>query len=425
MRPQEEMFRDPQPDLFEEEGGLILNTTDEILTRLRAGEDGRAEFKELHFGERGVLSPNTEDFAAEMVAFANGWGGTIFLGVDDEGSVVGVPAEQRERVEQWVLNIATLGCDPPIRPEIRRKALPLPESGEATVVTVVIPEGLFVHRTSGGRYYARLGSIRRRLVGSELAHLFHERARGYGFDEQRVSSGTVGDLDRNRLEAFFGRTPPIPWPELLRKSKVTIRDRRGVDRPSVAGLLAFAREPTDHLMSAYIEAACYGGTRLTSDDLVHAERLAGPVADQIDAAVAFVMLHMRRGRLAGFADAYDIDVVDEAIVNAVAHRDYFVSGSTIRLFLYSDRLEVYSPGKLPNGLAIQEMPYRMFTRNQLLVSFLSKMRSKRTGRVFLEGRGEGVRRILDGGEAHSGRRPVYEMVGEEMRLTVWGRGMRG
>ena len=68
------------------------------------------------------------------------------------------------------------------------------------------------------------------------------------------------------------------------------------------------------------------------------------------------------------------------------------------------------------------MPYRTFTRNQLLVSFLSKMRSKRTGRVFLESRGEGVRRILEGGEAHSGSRPVYELFGNELRLTVWGRG---
>ena len=399
----------------------MFATTDQILRQLRAGEDGRAAFKEVHFGELGVVSPKVEDFAAEMTAFANGWGGTIFLGVDDEGSVVGVPAEHRGQVKQWVLNVATHDCDPPIRPEIRRKALPLPDSGEASVLMVVIPQGLFVHGTADGHYCERLGSIRRRLAEAELAHLLHERACGYVFDEQQVYSATVDDLDRNCLEALFGRSPTIPWPDLLRNTKATIRDRDGVDRPSAAGVLAFAREPTDHLMSAYIEAACYGGTRLTSDDLVHAERLAGPVADQIDAAVVFVMHCMRQGRPRGSEDGYDVEVMEEAIVNAVAHRDYSVSGSKIRLFLYSDRLEVYSPGKLPNGLEVEEMPYRTFTRNQLLVSFLSKMRSKRTGRVFLESRGEGVRRILEGGEAHSGRRPVYELFGNELRLTVWGR----
>ena len=104
---------------------------------------------------------------------------------------------------------------------------------------------------------------------------------------------------------------------------------------------------------------------------------------------------------------YDLDVVDEAVVNAVAHRDYAISGSKIRLFLFADRLELYSPGKLPNTITLDDMPYRTFTRNQLLVSFLSRIRSRRTGQVFLESRGEGARKILQDGEAHAGRRPVY------------------
>ena len=116
---------------------------------------------------------------------------------------------------------------------------------------------------------------------------------------------------------------------------------------------------------------------------------------------------------------YVLNAVHEAIVNAVAHRDYSISGSKIRLFLFADRLEIYSPGSLPNTLTIETMPYRVFTRNQLLVSFLSRMRSRRTGRVFLESRGEGVRGILEGSEAHSGRRPEYELFGDELRLTIW------
>ena len=118
---------------------------------------------------------------------------------------------------------------------------------------------------------------------------------------------------------------------------------------------------------------------------------------------------------------YDLDVVDEAIVNAVAHRDYAIAGSKIRLFLFADRLELYSPGKLPNTITLDDMPYRTFTRNQLLVNFLSRIRSKRTGRVFLESRSEGVRKILQDGEAHSGRRPEYALFGDELRLTLWAR----
>lgn len=116
---------------------------------------------------------------------------------------------------------------------------------------------------------------------------------------------------------------------------------------------------------------------------------------------------------------YEIGAVHEAVVNAVAHRDYSLSGSKIRLFLFANRLELYSPGALPNTLTVETMPYRVFTRNQLLVGFLSRMKSRRTGQAFLESRGEGVRRILDGSEAHSGRRPVYELFGQELRLTIW------
>ena len=166
------------------------------------------------------------------------------------------------------------------------------------------------------------------------------------FDEQPVLAATVDHLNRHRLEAFFGRSPTIPWLDLLRNTRVTLRDESGVDRPTVAGLPTFGTEPTEFLASGSIEAACYTAEHLSSDDLVHAERLAGRAPDQIDAAVAFAAQFMRHPTHAPPAGnsgpRYDLDVVDEAIVNAVAHRDYAISGSKIRLFLFADRLELYS-----------------------------------------------------------------------------------
>ena len=401
----------------------MFDTKDQILSQLRAGEDGRAEFKEVRLGDRGVISPDTEDLAGELVAFANAEGGVVFLGVDGSGAVRGIPPESMDTVENWVINVATHNCDPPIRPTLRKEMLPGATGGDQRILLAEAPRSLYVHRTSGGRYYLRVGSTKRDLTPPELARLFQERGREYVFDEQPVLTATVDDLNRNRLEAFFGRSPTIPWLDLLRNTRVTFRDEDGMDHPTVAGLLIFAREPTEFLASGSIEAACYRGTRLSSDELVHAERLAGPVSDQIDAGVAFVARFMQTpaGDRPSDRDApsYDLDVVDEAIVNAVAHRDYAISGSKVRLFLFADRLELYSPGKLPNTITLDDMPYRTFTRNQLLVSFLSRLRSKRTGQVFLESRGEGVRKILQDGEAHSGRRPKYELFGDELRLTLW------
>ena len=93
--------------------------------------------------------------------------------------------------------------------------------------------------------------------------------------------------------------------------------------------------------------------------------------------------------------------------------------SFLRLFLYDDRLELMSPGESPNTLTLETLPYRQFTRNQLLVSFLAKMRSPRTGRAFIEAHGEGVRKILSESEAHTGKRPEYRLIGQELMLTIW------
>ena len=222
----------------------MFDTPEQIRSQLRAGEDGRAEFEEIRFGDRGVLSPDTEELAGELVAFANAEGGVVFLGADDSGAVHGVPPDRLDSVEQWLLNVATHNCDPPVRPVVRKAILPGDAEGDNRILLVEVPRGLYVHRTSGGRYYTRVGSTKRDLTPPELARLFQQRGREYVFDEQPVPAAAVDGLNRNRLEAFFGRSPTIPWLDLLRNTRVTFRDEDGVDRPTVAGLLVFATEPT-------------------------------------------------------------------------------------------------------------------------------------------------------------------------------------
>ncbi len=250
-----------------------------------------------------------------------------------------------------------------------------------------------------------------------------KQGRAFVFDEQPVPSATSEDLNRPSLERFMGQASSIPWTDLLRNTRVIAPDEDRAERPTVAGLLVFGKNPQEHLPLAYIEAAVYRRNRLTSEDLVHSQQIVGPVDEQIDIATGLVERFMLKParKPVGREDfpQYDLGAIHEAIVNAVAHRDYSISGSKIRLFLFSDRLELYSPGSLPNTLTIQTMPFRVFTRNQLLVTFLSKLKSRRTSRALLESRGEGVRRILEESERHSGRRPTYELFDQELRLKVW------
>lgn len=401
----------------------MFNTNEMIKEQLIAGEDSFAEFKEIRFGKKAIISLSTEDFAGEIVAFANTDGGTLFLGVNDQGLVRGVPDDRMKDLEHWVINIASNNCDPPIRPIIRKVILPDISGHDVSILMINIPKSLYVHRTSGGRWYIRVGSTKRDLTQQELARLFQQRGRMFVFDEMAVPTATENDLNKNFIEAFLGSSTGIPLKDLLINTRMVLKDEEGFLRPTVAGLLVFSGKPQLHLPFAYIEAAVYSGVSPDSNRLVHSESIDGAVAEQIDSAVAFVKRFMLKPATkdVGRKDypQYTLSAVHEAIVNAVAHRDYSISGSKIRLFLYDDRLELMNPGGLPNTITLETLPYRQFTRNQLLVSFLSKIKSKKTGRAFIEARGEGIRKILSESKAHSGREPTYQLLGEELMLTIW------
>lgn len=402
----------------------MFDTQEEILKQLEILEDARAEFKTLEFDKGRLSSPKPEPMAAEMVAFANSNGGVLFLGVDDFGIVQGIPAEYASHVEQWIVNVARQNCYPPISPLVRREKLTSESGTSELVILVEIPRGLYVHSTRNGLHYERVGDSKQVLAGAMLARLFQERGRAFVFDEQWVPGATDGDLDHEAMKSFFrfGRAT-IPWTDLLLNTRVLAKDERGLVRPTVSGLLAFGKQPQKYMESAFVSAAVYRGERLYSNELVHSQEINGTVDVQIDDATAFVDRFMLRPAMkqAGRRDypQFDLGAVHEAIVNAIAHRDYSMSGAKIRIFLFSDRLEIYSPGALPNTITIDTMAYRVFTRNQLLVRFLSSMSSHRTGSAFLESRGEGVRHILAASEKHSGIRPKYELFDNELRLTVW------
>ena len=259
-----------------------------------------------------------------------------------------------------------------------------------------------------------------------LTRLYQERECTFVFDEQLVPSTTMDDLDHRKLEHhFYGIRNSIPWIDLLRYAKVISRAGDDPFRPTVAGLLIFGHAPQNYMQNAYIEAAVYRGVHCTPDDLVHCEHIEGTIDNQIESAIRFVNRFMLKparkpARRIDYPQ-YNLSAIREAIVNAVAHRDYSIRGSKIRMFLFSDRIEIYSPGDLPNAITIETMAYRVFTRNQLLVNFLSRIKSPTTGKVFPESHGEGVRTILSLGEDHSGQTPIYNLYGEELVLTIWSR----
>ncbi len=416
----------------------MFDSVKDLLEAIRLGEDSFLELKEVRFSGRRVSSPSRDALADELAAFANRSGGTCVLGVDDSArEILGIPEQRLDTVESLVREICNDSITPPLVVDIRRLLLPATSGAELPVLRIDVPRSLFVHRSPGG-YFHRIGSSKREMTPDYLARLFQQRSqvRLIRFDEQVAPRVALDDLEPELVDRF--RTPQTSddRPTLLRKLGMAREDADGELRPSVAGVLLGAVHPERWMPNAYIQAVAYRGTGLSgAEDLagyqLDARDLTGPLDAQVAEACRFVARNMRveASKSAGRLDLpqYDMVAVFEALVNAVAHRDYSIEGSEIRLRLFADRLELYTPGGLPNTMTVESLAFRQASRNETITSLLAKcpvpanipgLETSRT--TMMDRRGEGVALILARSERLSGKRPRYELPDEsELRLAIF------
>ena len=205
------------------------------------------------------------------------------------------------------------------------------------------------------------------------------------------------------------------------------QDEAGVDRATVAGILLCTQSPQDWLPQAVVMATCYRGQDRASGQL-DAQEITGPLPEQIAAAVKFVARNMRVAarKMPEREDLpqYSVAAVFEAVVNAVAHRDYSMGSRRIRLSMFKDRLEINSPGKLPNSMTIESMDASQATRNEVIASVFGRIpvgKAPGTGdrRYFMERRGDGVSIILNETRKTAGILPKYKIIDESnLLLTI-------
>ena len=411
----------------------------ELLEKIRLGEDNFLELKEVRFAGGGIRGPGQDDLADELAAFANSRGGVLLLGVHDntrEVLVLGVPVDRLDAVEALIRQACEDSMKPPGAPVIERINLPDSAGVEQPVIRVEVSPSLFVHQSPGG-YFHRVGSSKRPIPPDHLARLFQQRsqARLIRFDETPVPKAVLSHLDE-ALWRRFATARSLDTPEqLLSKLAMASQDDAGTWRPTVAGVLLACREPRQFLSSAFIQAVAYQGKAITpqSDSAYQrdARDIAGPLDQQIFEACAFVRKNMRvaarKGPVGGREDIpqFDMLAVFEAVTNAVAHRDYSMAGSKVRLRLFDDRLELYTPGLLVNTMTPESLPYRQASRNEAITSLLARcsvqqddLKGHRTH--IMDKRGEGVPIILLQSEVLSGKAPKYRLVDEsELLLTIY------
>jgi len=415
----------------------MLDTPDQLLQKIRLGEDSFLECKEVVFAGGKIRGPRREELTDELAAFANGRGGVLVLGVADKSlDVVGIPASRLQVVERYVAEIVRDSIEPPLDAVIEFVELPDAKGQPHAVVRIQISRSAFVHKSPSG-YFRRVGSSKREVKSEELSRLFQQRSQAgaFRFDEQILESVRPSGLMPDLIRRF--RTAQTQDADAVLAEKLgLLRTGDNGLRATIAGALFGAARPDRWLPHAYIQAVAYrGGGIGESGDLANyqldAKDIFGPLDAQIAEACKFVARNQKVGasKFMGRVDhpQYDMTAVFEALVNAVAHRDYSMHGSKIRLRMFADRLELYSPGELPNTLTLDALAYRQATRNETITSLLARMpvpdsipSLESPRRTFMDRRGEGVGQILARSKELCGKEPIYDMPGgAELRLTIF------
>lgn len=389
-------------------------TRSDLRQLIANGEHSGVEFKrdDLH----------SRTLAKELVAFANFDGGQLLLGVDDDGSVSGLKHDPDE-TEEWVMNVARDKIRPSIIPHFQ--VIRDVEPGRHVAV-IRVDKGWTVHaryHNDKEEYYIRVGSEARAMRHEELERAFQRRA-GLRPELRPVTGTSLENLDRRRLRDYFSRIrgQDVPddgaaagdgpeeeerWRELLVNTEI-MTDETETPVCTVAGVLLFGKNPKRYLPQSGIMAAAYPGPEkeyatIENEDIRGAmvglfSKANGPPelvdAGVVEQAMAFVRRNTRvkseieeGGRRIDERE-YPMEAVREAIVNALVHRDYLMDATDIELSIYADRIEVISPGRLPNTIT----PERMKTgtraaRNQLLKDIMSDY-------DYMEHRGLGVPRKI-------------------------------
>lgn len=416
----------------------MLGTRSELLEKIRLGEDTFLELKEVKFAGDKVRGPTQDGLADELAAFANSVGGVLLLGVEDTSrEVVGIPVEKLDLVERLVRDTCEQSIKPPLAPIIERMTLPDIAGVDQPVIRLAVDRSLFVHQSPGG-YLHRVGSSKRPIPPDQLARLFQQRSQSrlIRFDETPVPRAVLADMDEPLWQRFAGANNADAPEILLSKLAMAARDEQGAWRPTVAGILMSCSAPQIFLPGAFIQAVAYQGTDvLPAGEAVYqrdAQDIIGTLDQQILGACAFVRKNMKVAALkrveGGRQDLpqFDMLAVFEAVTNAVAHRDYSMAGAKVRLRLFDDRLELYSPGMLPNTMTPESLPFRQAARNEALTSLLARCPINDNSLAghrsrIMDKRGEGVSIVLDASERLSGKRPEYRLNDDsELMLTIYG-----
>ena len=357
----------------------------ELKAQVALGEDSRRQFKQD--------ATNADALAAEIAAFANSEGGLILLGVADDGALPGLSRADVARLNQLIGNAASQHVRSPIT--VQTENLELDNGRLAIVLTV--PKGMDKpYFDKNGVIWLKSGAEKRRVNSKEELRRLFQSVDQFHADELPTKAG-IDRLDKLRFRDFLRDVYHLEYPDTAQE-RLTLLQNMNLAADdgllNLAGVLLFAERPEWIKPQFIVKAIRYPGIAIHASEYLDSEDFVGPLPQQFADALAFVMRNLRKvqagqGINAPGTPEIPPSVFEELLVNALAHRDYLVS-APIRLFIFDDRIEIVSPGHLPNNLTVAKIRTgNSNIRNPILVSYIAK------GLLPYRGLGSGIKRALE------------------------------
>jgi len=378
----------------------------ELRNQILLGEDSTRQFKR---------EPSADaKMAGEIVAFANSGGGRIFVGVEKDGSIHGLTGAEAEKVGEDLAKIAWDSVRPQFSVFTKSVA-----TSDGIVVVVEISDGPSKpYCDNKGVYWVKNGPDKRRVQSpEELARLFQLGEKLYA-ENQPVAASTLEDFDRDRFARFYETKYSEAAPDPNHDGDAFLQTLENLElvsgnRVTVAGLLFFGKRLPVLLPEMKVDAVWFKGKDRSGNDWWDQRSFAGTLPEQYDGGISFLTRWNSRVQGEGSFNRpgrpeIPSIVFEELLINALIHRDYFIKDS-IKVFIFDDRIEIHSPGKLPNSLTVEQMRRGLRrSRNALLASFAPDL-------LHYRGIGSGVVRALKNWPAIGW---VNDVEGEEVVATI-------
>jgi ATP-dependent DNA helicase RecG len=323
----------------------------ELLELIPKGESSTVQFKER--------LPNQDSLAQEMVAFSNTEGGLIIIGVNDKtGSLNGLSFDEIQTINRQLVNVASQSVFPSIT--ITTETVNVDGNN---LIVVGIKDGISKpYKDRLGSIYMKNGSDKRRVTSNdEISRLLQSSKVMYA-DEMPIQGTSATDIDLDYYKDFIQKRYTKTFEDLGVELRQTLENLNLMkdNNLTLAGMLFFSPNrqkfrPQFSIQCVSVEANTLMGNTFTDNE----PPFDGTMREVFDKTISFIGRNLKKiptGGTFNSQTAWEIpyEVFEELIVNSLVHRDYFIS-STIKVFIYTDRVEIVSPGKLPNSLTIDNI----------------------------------------------------------------------